>query len=86
MQYNRTHFVVGWLATVACCVMYISYIPLIMDNLHGLKTNPLQPLAAAINCILWVSYGLLSEKKNWPIVIANSPGILLGFITFGTGL
>ncbi|AUU87774.1 hypothetical protein PO654_26805 [Phytobacter diazotrophicus] len=86
MLYARAHAVVGWVATIACCFMYISYIPLILDNLHGVKTNPLQPLAAAVNCVLWVTYGLLSERKNWPIVIANSPGIVLGLITFSTGL
>lgn len=86
MSQVKLHFLIGWLATVACCFMYISYIPLIIDNLNGLKTNPMQPLAAAVNCVLWVSYGLLSEKRNWPIVIANSSGILLGLITFSTGL
>ncbi|MBK4725362.1 hypothetical protein [Pantoea agglomerans] len=86
MSQVKLHSLIGWLATVACCFMYISYIPLIIDNLNGLKTNPMQPLAAAVNCVLWVSYGLLSERRNWPIVIANSPGILLGLITFSTGL
>lgn len=86
MSQAKMQFMIGWLATVACCAMYISYIPIIVDNINGLKTNPLQPLAAAVNCILWVSYGLLSENKNWPIVIANSPGIILGFITFTTAI
>lgn len=86
MDRGKTHFLVGWIATIACCVMYISYIPLIVSNVYGMKTNTLQPLAAAVNCILWVSYGLLGEKKNWPIVIANSPGIVLGLATFATGL
>jgi hypothetical protein len=37
MLYARAHAVVGWVATIACCFMYISYIPLILDNLHGVK-------------------------------------------------
>jgi len=35
---------------------------------------------------LWVSYGLLKQKKDWPVVIANLPGIVLGIITFITAL
>ncbi|OCG26994.1 hypothetical protein A9G11_00290 [Gilliamella sp. wkB108] len=66
--------------------MYVSYIPQIIDNLQGFKSNPTQPLAAAINCSLWVSYGLLREKKDWPIAIANSPGVIFGLIAFFTAL
>ncbi|PXY99083.1 SemiSWEET family transporter [Gilliamella apicola] len=76
----------GIIATAASLCMYISYIPQIIDNLHGFKSNPTQPLAAAINCLLWVFYGLLREKKDWPIAIANSPGVIFGFIAFLTAL
>ena len=76
----------GVVATIASLGMYLSYIPQIIDNLHGFKTNPTQPLAAAINCSLWVCYGLLQPKKDWPIAIANSPGVLFGLIAFFTAL
>lgn len=76
----------GIIATIASLGMYISYIPQIIDNLQGMKSNPTQPLAAAINCSLWVSYGLLREKKDWPITIANSPGVIFGLIAFFTAL
>ncbi|MCX8582035.1 hypothetical protein J3U31_05400 [Gilliamella sp. B3486] len=66
--------------------MYVSYIPQIIDNLHGFKANPTQPLAAAINCSLWVCYGLLRQKKDWPIAIANFPGVLFGLTAFITAL
>ncbi|WP_294613858.1 SemiSWEET family transporter [uncultured Gilliamella sp.] len=76
----------GLVATVASLGMYVSYIPQIIDNLIGLKSNPTQPLAAAINCSLWVCYGLLREKKDWPIAIANSPGVIFGLMAFFTAL
>ena len=44
--------------------MYVSYIPQIQANLAGHKGAPLQPLIAAINCTLWVVYGLIKEKRD----------------------
>ncbi|HAT2206959.1 TPA: hypothetical protein I8271_004571 [Kluyvera intermedia] len=29
---------------------------------------------------------VLNERKNWPMVIANSPGIVPGLLTFSIGL
>lgn len=52
----------GSVAAVAAIVMYVSYIPQIIGNLHGNRGDYIQPLAAAINCILWVGYGLLKKK------------------------
>jgi len=66
--------------------MYVSYIPQILDNLNGMKGNPIQPLSATINSALWVLYGLLKDKKDWPVIIANLPGIVLGLLTFLTAL
>ncbi len=37
-------------------------------------------MVAAINCILWVSYGFFQKKKDWPIVVANIPGVVFGTI------
>jgi len=39
-----------------------------------------------INCSLWVAYGLLKEKRDLPISLANAPGVILGLITFVTAL
>lgn len=66
------------IATITACCMYISYIPQIMDNLAGNKTSPIQPAAAAINCTLWVWYGLVIKDKA--IAIANFPGVVFGII------
>ncbi|MWN90609.1 hypothetical protein GQ597_07845 [Gilliamella sp. Pra-s65] len=83
---SKAFRILGIIATIASLGMYVSYIPQIIDNLNGFKSNPTQPLAAAINCTLWVCYGLLREKKDWPIAIANLPGVFFGLIAFFTAL
>lgn len=78
--------ILGKFASLLSILMYISYIPQIMNNLAGNYGNPIQPLVAMINCIFWTIYGLFKKQKDWPIVFANIPGIILGFITFITSL
>ena len=46
--------ILGWVATFMSIMMYVSYLPQIMNNLAGQKGNFIQPLVAAINCSLWV--------------------------------
>lgn len=75
---------VSWIATVTACGMYFSYIPQIMDNLNGIKTSPFQPFVAAINCLLWTYYGV--KSKEYPVAIANAPGILFGTIACLTAI
>ncbi len=75
---------VSWIATVTACGMYVSYIPQIMDNLNGIKTSPFQPFVAAINCLLWTYYGV--KSKEYPVAIANAPGILFGTIACLTAI
>lgn len=82
----RSFHYLGIIATIASLGMYVSYIPQIFDNLQGLKSNPTQPLAAAFNSGLWVCYGLLREKKDLPIVIANIPGVICALTAFFTAL
>ena len=71
--------ILGWIATGTAMLMYVSYIPQITSNLQGVKGDFLQPLVAGINCTLWVGYGFLKSKKDWPIIVANTPGIIFGF-------
>ncbi len=68
---------IGWAGTVMSILMYVSYLVEIYDNLHGHKSNFVQPLAAFFNCVVWTIYGLNIKPKQWPIVIANVPGIFL---------
>lgn len=84
---GRYFTILGWIATITAMAMYISYIPQISSNLQGNKGDWLQPLVAAINCTLWVTYGLLKKpKRDWPVAIANSPGIIFGLFAFLTAI
>ncbi|MBF1045780.1 MAG: hypothetical protein HXL19_03100 [Peptostreptococcus sp.] len=78
--------ILGWVATCTAMLMYISYFPQIMNNLHGNKSGFLQPMVAAINCVLWVCYGVFQEKRDWPIIIANTPGVIFGALAAITAL
>lgn len=76
--------ILGWVASGMSVLMYVSYIAQIHNNLNGHPGNFLQPLAATLNCLLWTIYGFLSRPKNWPVIIANLPGIFLAAITVVT--
>ena len=78
--------ILGWVAPCTAMLMYISYFPQIMNNLHGNKSGFLQPMVAAINCTLWVCYGVFQEKRDWPLIIANTPGIIFGALAAITAL
>ena len=87
MENGKLFTILGWVATATAIGMYVSYIPQNSDNLAGHKGNPLQPLVAAINCSLWVAYGLLKKpKRDIPVALANAPGIIFGLIAFATAL
>ena len=76
----------GYLGSALSILMYVSYIPQIMGNLSGHKTSFVQPLVAAINCTIWVIYGLFKKNKDLPIIFANLPGIVFGLIATITAL
>ncbi|MGY3765405.1 SemiSWEET family transporter [Vagococcus vulneris] len=78
--------VLGRAASIMSILMYVSYIPQILNNLNGNYGNPVQPLVAMINCIFWTVYGFFKHERDWPIIFANVPGIILGAITFFTAL
>ena len=86
---DRSKFLtlLGTVASITAILMYVSYISTIQNNLSGSKGDPIQPLVAAINCTLWVAYGLLKKPKiDWPIVVANAPGIVFGLAACITAL
>lgn len=76
--------ILGWVASATAIGMYVSYIPQISNNLGGVKGDPIQPLVAAVNCTLWVIYGL--SRRDYPIALANAPGIIFGALAFYTAL
>lgn len=73
-------------ASTAAVLMYVFYFPQIIGNLNGHKGDWIQPLVAAINCTLWVLYGLWRPKKDIAIIIANAPGIVFGSLAAITAL
>ena len=75
-----------YLGSTLSILMYVSYIPQIMENLNGNKTSFIQPLVAAINCIVWVCYGLFKKDRDLPLVFANLPGIVFGLIAAFTAM
>ncbi|MGY2734787.1 SemiSWEET family transporter [Sphingomonas sp. UYP23] len=76
----------GWIATATAIAMYLSYIDQIRLNLAGEKGSVLQPIATIVNCALWVTYGFARDKRDWPIVLANAPGVVLGLGVLLTAL
>ncbi|MBW6523033.1 SWEET family sugar transporter [Sphingomonas sp. RHCKR47] len=86
-MHDRHLRILGWVATATAVAMYLSYIDQIQLNLAGEKGSLIQPLATMVNCSLWVAYGSLRRpRRDWPIVLANAPGVLLGAISFATAL
>ena len=69
--------ILGWIGTLLSVIMYVSYVPQIINNLHGMKGTPIQPLAAAVNCTIWVIYSLTKKNRDYPVASANAPGIIL---------
>ncbi|PJG82405.1 SemiSWEET family transporter [Caviibacterium pharyngocola] len=78
--------ILGWVATFTAVCMYVSYLEQIGLNLDGNKGGLIQPLATAVNCTLWVCYGLFKEKRDLPVALANSPGVVLGLAAFVTAI
>ena len=76
----------GWVGMVTSILMYIFYFPQIENNLDGHNGTFIQPFMAGINCTLWVCYGLFKEKRDLPLAIANTPGIISAFVAAFTAL
>ena len=76
----------GWVATLTAVAMYASYIDQIRLNLAGEPGSVVLPAATVVNCTLWTGYGYLRASRDWPIVLANVPGVVLGLVTLATAL
>ena len=73
---------IGWVATFMSVMMYVSYIPQIMDNLAGHKGNFIQPLVAAINCSLWVYYGLFKKNAIYHLLLQTLQVLYLDLLLY----
>ncbi|TVV75487.1 SemiSWEET family transporter [Sphingomonas solaris] len=83
---ERAILTLGWIATLTAIAMYLSYVDQILRNLAGEKGSFIQPLATVLNCSLWVAYGWIKPKRDWPIMVANAPGVVLGTVAFATAI
>ena len=87
MSKAKINAAVGSVGAVIGIFVFIAYIPQIIANLEGVKGQPWQPLFAAFSCLIWVIYGWTKEpKKDWILIIPNTAGVILGFLTFITSL
>ena len=77
---------IGWFASFMAVMMFVSYIDQIRLNLDGQKGSIILPIATLINCIAWVSYALLKQKKDWPIFMCNAVGVLVAVASIVTVL
>ncbi|MGO2939055.1 MAG: SemiSWEET family transporter [Pseudolactococcus laudensis] len=81
------HLLIGSIGAVIGLFVFLAYIPQIMANLSGDKSQPWQPLIAAISCLIWILYGFTNEpKKDYILIIPNVLGVILGTATFLTSL
>ena len=78
--------ILGIIATITAIGMYVAYLPQIQMNLAGQKGTPIQPAVACVNGLLWVIYALFKKGRDWPVTISNTPGFILGGITFLTAI
>ena len=76
----------GWFASFMAIIMFGSYIDQIRLNLMGKPGAVILPIATIVNTIAWIVYALLKDKKDWPIVVCNVVGLILGSLTLVTAI
>lgn len=86
VKQSRAISILGWAATATAVLMYLSYLDQIALNLAGAKGSRILPLATMLNCGLWMAYGALKPQRDWPLLVANLPGVILGAIALITAL
>ena len=80
MTKKRINTFIGSIGAFIGVLVFLSYIPQIIANIGGERSQPLQPLVAAIS-------GLTNEHKiDYILIIPNAAGVVFGFLTFITAL
>ena len=77
---------IGWFASIMGAIMFVAYTDQIRLNISGHPGSVILPVITTVNCLAWFFYGSLKIKKDWPIIAANVPGIILGIITATTAV
>lgn len=84
---NEKHVtIIGWFATAMGVAMFFSYVDQIRLNISGHPGSLVLPVITAINCTAWLLYASLKPKRDWPLIVSNTPGIVLGIITAATAI
>lgn len=86
MKKNGLVKYVGWFASSMAILMFLSFIDQIVRNLDGEKGSIILPFATTINCISWIVYALLKDRKDWPIFSCNLLGAIISGITTITAI
>jgi len=71
----------GWIASVMAIAMFASYIDQIRLNLSGHPGSLILPIMTVINCSAWVCYAYLKKNRDYPIILCNGFGVLIGIAT-----
>ncbi len=66
---NKVHLFIGSVGATIGLFVFLAYIPQIISNLNGDKSQPWQPLIAAISCLVWVLYGLRHWSRPFYAII-----------------
>ena len=81
---ERIFSILTWLACAITMYINVSYFFCIVGRGlyfdYGLESFML-PLIF-INNILWIGYGFTKPKKDWPLIIANTSGIIIILLLF----
>lgn len=66
MEDKKSLLLIARIASVMSVLMYVSYIPQIVDNLSGHAGDPIQPFVAMLNCILWTNSRIVWDGRSYP--------------------
>lgn len=85
MDQNIVRYI-GWFASLMAIAMFVSYIDQIRLNIGGHPGSVILSIVTAINCTAWALYGYFKIPRDWPIVLPNALGFMLGIGTLITAL
>lgn len=86
MNEEKKITIIGWMGSVLSLAMYGSYIDQIFKNLSGHPGSVILPIVTVFNCTAWTFYAWLPQKKAWPIIACNVPGICFGIVSAVTAV
>ena len=73
--------ILGWIAVAITLYMEVSYFYRVVsdDDYYGFGYPSILSL---MNNMLWVGHGFFKNKKDWPLIIANTSGIIIILLLF----